>query len=1090
MQAFLGPFHPELEDALVAEIAGRKKRDPISPLLIVVPSDSLRRRLKVLLARERALSLLNLRVLTFYQLSLELYQERHGWRPEFLADDLCLEEVLREILRREGPAARPFSALEEKIGGCAALWQTFRDLKDGTVDPAQALQAAREGYFGEDGEKVAALASLYRDFLSRCALARMRDYSDLDAWAAAEAPSSAFLRGFARIFYYGFYDLTQAQLDVFRAVARHFPTTLFFPVVVNHPAWAFAQNFYERYVHGFVDEGSTDLLAGARGKNPGGRRAPLSLFVDSRNGRPAGGRDLRCAVISCADARAELAVTAKEILRLAAEENIAFSEIGVVARTLDPYQPAIKEIFEEHSIPIRTSAAEPLSRFPFVKAVALLLRLAARDYPRPQVIDLVASPYFNLDLFSSGGVLPRPDLWDVLTRRLGVTKGLEEWRRLESFLQRDLAVTGDFAEEEGARAVSIPAAQIRVLWEVFSSLYRDLGSLPPEDSWSGYVRSWKRLAQKHLRMPALASAREHEAHAKLFQTIDRLGALDAVAPRTSLERFSATAERWLDLTSLPLSDPNADGVSVLDAMSARGLKFRALFLIGLNEGAFPRTIREDAFLRDRARRVFAQVLGYKIGEKLAAFDEEKLLFTLLVEGAQERLYGLYRRADESGTPVGRSWYLDELPAVADGPPSELTIPRALEQKRAVEPFCRSEYLTPRELAIDLNLRGEDPLPAYENIVPGSALFRRAQRAVEELEAGASRLGSRDGIVPHLAAYWRLLRERGIAPTALEAYARCPFQFFATQILRLERLEEPEAEAALAPSEAGKIVHAVLNRFYAELTRRDFFSSSGSRVDPKPLLERIAAETFADYERENPVGYAVAWEIFRENLMALLAHFVERDLASLRREGARPIALEKECSARLDPQWPPPLGGLPIQGKLDRIDFVAANRYRVIDYKYKTGAAPAPADSDLLVAAARGQRLQPPIYVLLARAFLAAAAENRPAPEIEAWFYFLAPSWREGPFAAAPFPAGAWEGESGKQIRQTLALLLAGISAGLFFIQPGAYCRYCAVSEICRKDHLPTRWRAEADPRTKPHRELARKKGSAEPADEDEAFPPS
>ena len=49
------------------------------------------------------------------------------------------------------------------------------------------------------------------------------------------------------------------------------------------------------------------------------------------------------------------------------------------------------------------------------------------------------------------------------------------------------------------------------------------------------------------------------------------------------------------------------------------------------------------------------------------------------------------------------------------------------------------------------------------------------------------------------SYWKHLTERGLAPTALETYARCPFQFFARQVLGLQPLERPEE--ALGPNAA-------------------------------------------------------------------------------------------------------------------------------------------------------------------------------------------------------------------------------------------------------------------------------------------------
>jgi ATP-dependent helicase/nuclease subunit B len=63
---------------------------------------------------------------------------------------------------------------------------------------------------------------------------------------------------------------------------------------------------------------------------------------------------------------------------------------------------------------------------------------------------------------------------------------------------------------------------------------------------------------------------------------------------------------------------------------------------------------------------------------------------------------------------------------------------------------------------------------------------------------------------------------------------------------------------------------------------------------------------------------------------------------------------------------------------------------------------------------------------------------------------------------------------GEEIRDTVAHLVQGIQRGRFFIEPGDYCRYCEVAEICRKNHPPSLWRAENDPITELHRRLREK----------------
>ena len=114
---------------------------------------------------------------------------------------------------------------------------------------------------------------------------------------------------------------------------------------------------------------------------------------------------------------------------------------------------------------------------------------------------------------------------------------------------------------------------------------------------------------------------EANLNEKILALLDQLAGLDKVYDQVSLTDFSQIFQHWLERSSLTPRAEGVDGVRVLNAAAARGLSFRALFILGLNEGVFPRTIREDAFLRDRDREILERDLGFKVNPKLAAFDE-------------------------------------------------------------------------------------------------------------------------------------------------------------------------------------------------------------------------------------------------------------------------------------------------------------------------------------------------------------------------------------------------------------------------------------------------------------------------------------
>jgi ATP-dependent helicase/nuclease subunit B len=1085
MKTVLAPFHPHLERALVDEIRRYKADHPLSSILILVPSDALRRRLKILLTREHNLSWLNLHLLTFHQLSLRLSSEIDGITPPILRDDLFLEEVLRQMIRTSQPGTETFAGIEQRVGGCAALWQTLRDLRDGTVEPSVALEAFREEHLARTSERTSHLLNLLDSLLLFCKEKGIEDRSDLDKSMTARVHSSRFLGQFIQIFYYGFYDLTQIQVDLFHSVVENYPTTLFFPLLQTQPShagWGFAERFYQRYVQGRTGATAITNLV----EVPGSQNHPLATLrlFDQATGRAYAPllSKWHCKIMNAFGSHDEVSVVAKEILRLVNNDGMTFDEIGVVARSLEAYGPVIKEIFHVHHIPLTGVIEERLVELPLIKAVILLLNLPAKDYLRTHVIDLLSSPYFKFESSGSEKISPRPDMWDLATRELAICKGIQSWRRLESYATRDLIIS-QVSNDEQPRAIKIAAAQIRCLANVFNELSSDLDSLSPEASWSHYASAWKRLLRKYLDISGDGymdlEDSEALARAEVLAVLERLAGLDIVQANVPLGEFTQTLQHWFERGTLAAPPLNAAGVAVLDASAARGQPFRALFILGLNEGVFPRTIREDAFLRDRDRETLERDLGFKINAKLAGFDEEKLLFTLLVNAARERLYCLFQRADESGRVLAPSWYLTELRRAleshAEHHLEESTIPRSIADKINTHPFDQDDLLLPEELAVRLSLDNQDPTTVIEAFDLSPALYKQGRQVVDRLDLPSAALDAFDGVVGPLSDYWRHFSQRGLSPTALETYGRCPFQFFGRYILGLERLERPEEIMGPNPAEFGELGHLILKSIYQEFIHQEYFAGKPAAVDIESMLKTVARRVFAEYASKTPVGYPLAWEILQESLTERLREVLVRDLEEISVSGYTPVAFEIEATEQLGAAWPEPMNGQTIRGRMDRIDRDRTrNRLRVIDYKFKFGVNSTAQDKDLYRAALRGEKLQPPFYFLLGRRLAAEDTIQGSAAEVEALFYYIASRWSDGPLATASFGSKGLEGQIGEQIRSTISYFARGIQQGRFFIQPGDYCRHCDVAEICRKNHPPSLWRAENDPLTESHRQLRKK----------------
>ncbi len=1076
MNVFLGPFHPYLEDAFVNEVRRYKSPDRFAPLLVLVPSDEILRRLQLLLTIDHGLDLINFKIHTFHQLSLKLHEEQHASCDLKLREDILFEESLRSLIRKDYAIGSPFSGLDEMEGGCAALWQTLRDLKDGLVPSDVVIQAVKEGHFGKEGiSKLIPLLKLSLDFQERSRNWAIRDYTDLDRKVMDHIPASSFLKQFHHIFHYGFYDLTQVQTDQFQAVARSFSTTLFFPLLQGHPGWVFAQKFYDRSVQACISDQS--LVIDIKNQQRNTDSVHDRLFSEES---PAGSAEVQetaptyTTIISCSGTRDETLTVAKEILRLTTDEGLSFCDIGVVARTLSTYASAVSDIFQSHKIPVSSTAKEAVIRFPLTKMVLLLTGLTSRDYVRSEVIDLLTSPYLNAKEVYPKGIETRPDLWDKLTRNFGITRGMEKWKGLKRLI-----------EQNGRQHNGENHEQADCLWKTFKQLHQDLSALPGKALWSSYVKDWKQLFMKYFNLvrreeqvveqrgKGEVESEEGALREVILDNLENLAAMDAVISPISLHYFVQTFHRWLERATIPMAKRNISGVSVMDTMAARGLPFKVLFRRGINEGVFPRTIREDAFLRAGHRRIIDTTLGYKVGEKLAGYDEEKLLFTLLVGAAEERLYCLYQRSDEQGKPLAPSWYLSELNKSLgeSGRASERVIPRSLLEKQRTAPFDRTDLQTARELAVFLALSTQDPGPLFKQHPLYQMLYAHGHQALNRIE-DEIRLSPYDGVVGPLPDHWKTLQQKGVSPTALEEYALCPFKYFSTRLLGLSYVERPEESEDLKPSDTGELCHAILKEVYASLMAQAYFQDNVSEIECRDIVSKLSEEIFSRYELDHPVSYPVVWEDLKERIVDLIEALIKRDRLDLLQSGYAPLALEIKCEGRLNGTWPDIIKGFPVQGRLDRIDYHAEQkRYRVIDYKVKTGKNQKPEDKDLMQAAVRGQRLQPPLYLLLAK-FYAAARELRDTDfSAEAAFYFLAPNWDKGPIVVSQFPANGWEGEAGGMLRNTFTLLLKGIYEGRFFIHPGTHCDYCDFSTICRLNHRQSSRRVAEDLLTQEHQAL-------------------
>ena len=274
-------------------------------------------------------------------------------------------------------------------------------------------------------------------------------------------------------------------------------------------------------------------------------------------------------------------------------------------------------------------------------------------------------------------------------------------------------------------------------------------------------------------------------------------------------------------------------------------------------------------------------------------------------------------------------------------------------------------------------------------------------------------------------------------SALERYQDCPFKFFASDVLRLE--EAPEDDSALSPRARGRFIHEVFHRFFDAWDRRGAGTITSDRLDAaRALFEEVAApllsqlpEADAALERTRLFGSAISVGI-ADVVLGL--------------EASRPTEVrERWLEYRLEGDFS--LGDasgrrVPLKGVADRIDLLAGNRLRVVDYK--SGRPP------------NVKRvLQVAIYALCAQERLEARDGHAWTLDEAAYVAFtgkraLVPVVKDGVKDGAKSADAVLA-----SARERLMAAVNGIEGGEFPVRPHdpIMCGYCAYASVCRKDYV-------------------------------------
>jgi len=815
----------------------------------------------------------------------------------FGAQVLTPQGLVRELARRGGVTHRPLGDLARERIAAAAVARTplvvlgassrtpgflpaflalVDELQTLRITPARWISALRTWTQAEPGRAAYAedLGALFRAYVAGVERSGRSDTTRHTVMALDALRTEPARWGITPVLLYGFDDLTGLQRDLVETLVGPVgaDVTVSLPYEPGREAFAGTQRTYQELLALGAERLELPAVAGhyaspvlhhleRRLYEPDAERLdPLGAPAGAEDD-PAPAEDAAVQLLRGGGERAEIELVGAHVVRLL-RDGVPPGEIAVALRRPAALAPLIERIFSAYGIPFALQRRVPAGHTALGRGVCALLRCALLDADADELLAFLRTP----------GFLRRPDLADELeadVRRRGLRSAADARAAWEE--------AGRFPLEVLDRTV---AAHARGPGALCTWLAEEVGRL--------FAAPLKGLA------PVLDAAQEVEARvaAALRSALRELAGLAV----TDAELVPDAEELVRLLSTLPVRVGRRaapDLVTVADPLAIRARRVRALFLCGLQDGAFPSAPAPEPFLGDAERRALNAVAGLRLELRDDALGAERSLFYAAISRPTDRLVLSWHDADDEGAPAVRSLFVDDvLDLLGEGFEERVTQRRELGAVGWADPALAP---TAREAA------------------------RAAASAAEA--AGDEHIAPlRD---PAILAELRGREEW--SASAIEQWVACPVKWFVErQLGAAELVPDPE------PMVRGALAHKVLEEALAGHMGQE---PRSLRPEDLPRLRLLTHEALARHAGNHPISANP--ERLRAALRRLEADLV-RYLGWAARAGSvyAPATFELAFGGRAE-RPAVELGGVRLRGRIDRVDVAGDATALLYDYKAST-----------------------------------------------------------------------------------------------------------------------------------------------------------
>ena len=801
-----------------------------------------------------------------------------------------------------------------------ALLNVVKELSAYRVDASMLEEASRTLADGDPTEellsrKLSDIASVYSAYHALL----HEGFDDGDEAVEHTAKiigEKGFFRG-REIFIDGFYSYTPAQRDIIRFAmkdAANVTMTFCCPEKkTGEPQFAHVRDYLDRMRACAEEYGDVETVAldePVRYRASGLRDLEGGIWDFSK--KDCGESSEGVKLIFAGDRHSEGDAAAAEICRLVTA-GARYSDIAVIARSMDALEGVTDAALQRRGIPHYTSRRKGLESSPAAKLVTSALRVAAYGWRREDILAAAKTGLLGISDEECDYFEKYIDMWRVRGRRA-------------------FAEDGDFgmnpfgyksaSEERGQTILDSVNKVRRIVCEPLASFCGIFDGTKPDavtcaTALYNLLCDWNVPSAISDKAKALKGYGYSNEAAECLRMWDALmSVLDTLA--TTIpdatgdgESFATMLSQIIAATDVGTIPTGIDEVMLGSANMMRTENPRHVIILGAVDGEFPANAPADGMLSE-SDRVMLEGCGIELSDSgRNAAGMELFWFYKAVCAATDSVTVIVPRTSGGSTctPSLGVMRLKELfPMICTEQYDRDDPEKSVWMKEDLDRFVR-RHGAYGEMARDI--LGEDGILLYGEDTSFDS-------SAEQIPRDLMRKLYGDSI--------------GLSQSKLDKFSQCPFSYCATYTVGIE----DDAVAYIDPSDTGTFVHAVLENFFRETADMEF---PIPRDTEREICDRIFGEYVKMLEERGAVGGR------QKFLFARLRRSIGVFIRSLNEEFTqglfRPWRFEHPVGMKDPESIPAPVFYLAdgteirMRGIIDRVDVYRdgdTTYVRIVDYK--------------------------------------------------------------------------------------------------------------------------------------------------------------